>query len=326
MRAVVWTRDPIASALHAHLGEISRASSAATLFGQGRQDTIAYVDASALASLDSTTVPSCPVIAVSEGPQPNAIGWLVSYPWLSHVVSASMLQHPLAAEHLANVNRTLTSPKPRLVEWLSPETKGRRVRLAHAHKRSERLEKMTAYFDQHGVSSRTQEQLRDVAEELLTNAFYDAPVAAGVVNKPISRTQDVLLPEESACDLVYGQRDDLAVVRVRDPFGSLSRARLMEVLARCAQSDMQVQVDETMGGAGLGLWRIFTVATFVAISVVHGKHTEFLVGIAKRAGGARPFAFHLFFQDPGRTARRWKLLDHDTSEPSLNRSVAMSPE
>ena len=126
--------------------------------------------------------------------------------------------------------------------------------------------------------------------------------------------------------MVYGYRDDLAVVRVRDPFGSLSRARLVEVLARCARTDMRVEVDETMGGAGLGLWRIFTVATFVAISVVNNKHTEFLVGIAKRTAGPRPFAFHLFFKEPGHAVRRWKLLDADTSEPPLNKSVAMSPE
>lgn len=289
-------------------------------------ETVAYVDAAALAALAPATVPPYPVIAISDEPQHAAIGLLTSYPWLSHVMSTSMLQHPLAAEHLANVNRTLVSTKPRLVEWLPPTIEGRRVRLTHAHKRSERLEKMTAYFDQHGVSGRTQEQLRDVTEELLTNAFYDAPVAAGVVSKPISRTQDVLLPEESACDLVYGYRDDLAVVRVRDPFGSLSRARLVEVLARCARTDMRVEVDETMGGAGLGLWRIFTVATFVAISVVNNKHTEFLVGIAKRGGAVRPFAFHLFFKEPGRAVRRWRLLDSDTSEPSANKSVTMSTE
>ena len=87
---------------------------------------------------------------------------------------------------------------------------------------------------------------------------------------------------------------------------------------------MQVQVDETMGGAGLGLWRIFTVASFVAISVVNGRSTEFLVGIGKRAAsGPRPFAFHLFFKEPGKPVRRWKLLDEDSSKPTLNKSVTI---
>jgi hypothetical protein len=166
--------------------------------------------------------------------------------------------------------------------------------------------------------------LRDAAEELLTNAFYDAPVAAGVLDQPISRTQDVALSEDSACDMVYGCREDLAIVRVRDPFGSLSRTRLVEVLTRCARTDMRVEVDETMGGAGLGLWRVFSAASFVAIAVVNNRHTEFLVGIGKRVSAAqRPFAFHLFFKEHGRALRRWRLLDADSSKPTVNKSVTI---
>src|SRR5262249_45716732 len=143
--------------------------------------------------------------------------------------------------------------KPRLLDWLGPTANGRRIRLTHASSRAARIEKMSDFFDANGVGSRTLQLLRDAAEELLTNAFYDAPVAAGRLKKPVSRTQDISLPDDSACDLAYACRDDLAIVRVRDPFGSLSRRRLVEVLSRCARSDMKVEVDETMGGAGLGM-------------------------------------------------------------------------
>jgi hypothetical protein len=123
--------------------------------------------------------------------------------------------------------------------------------------------------------------------------------------------------------MVYGCREDLAIVRVRDPFGSLSRRRLVEVLSRCARSGMEVEVDETMGGAGLGMWRIFSGASFVAIVVVKNRHTEILVGVAKRAAaGPRPFAFHLFFSDGGRR-RFWKLADDESSKPAVNKSVTI---
>lgn len=185
---------------------------------------------------------------------------------------------------------------------------------------------MGEFFESKGVSGRTVGLLRDAAEELLTNAFYDAPVAAGVVEKPIPRTQDVSLPSESGCDMVYGCSDDLAVVRVRDPFGSLSRTRVVEVLTRCARKGMQVEVDESMGGAGLGLWRIVSVASFVAISVVNHHHTDFLVGIGKRAAaGPRPFAFHLFFKDAAKR-RYWKLRDDDSSKQSFASSVTIVTE
>lgn len=331
VRAIVWLSEPQSRALGDLLSmEIAHASTAREFLAARRDaKTVSFVDGAALEALGRDAVergvpaeqfaPPGPVITICDEPLQTAIGWLTPRPWLSHVVSSALLQSPLAAEHLGNVMTTLTSSgRPRLLDWVAPTVAGRRVRLAHASRRAERVERMGEYLAANGVGTRTVQQLRDVAEELLTNAFYDAPVAAGVMERPISRTEDVSLPEDCACDMVYGCRADLAIVRVRDPFGSLSRARLVEVLTRCARTDMQVEVDETMGGAGLGLWRIFSAASFVAISVVDNRHTEFLVGIGKRAAaGPRPFAFHLFFKEHRRSARRWKLLDTETSIPTV---------
>ncbi|HEY0194068.1 MAG TPA: hypothetical protein VGC42_23280 [Kofleriaceae bacterium] len=287
--------------------------------------------------LDRTTLPGAaqragsvgdgPVIAICDEALPTAISWLEPYTWVTHVISASMLEHPLAGEHLENILRTFTSAKPRLLDWLSPSVTGRRIRLTHASSRVARLEKMSEFLGNHGVSPRSVATLRDAAEELLTNAFYDAPYAAGLLKQPVPRTQDIYLPEDRACDLAYGCRDDLAIVRVRDPFGSLTRARLVEVLGRCARSDMQVQVDETRGGAGLGMWRIFSGASFVAVLVAKNRHTEILVGITKRTGtGPKPFAFHLFFNDSEKR-KFWQLSDSDAREDArqspLDHSVAI---
>jgi hypothetical protein len=292
--------------------------------------TVSFLDRTTIGIVAEVTHVSLPgpVVVICDEPLQTAIGWLQPHPWISHVISATMLEHPIAEEHLDNVLRTLTSSsQPRLLDWLGPSVSGRRIRLTHASKRAARLERMSDFFETKGVGSRTLQTLRDAAEELLTNAFYDAPVAAGAMKKPVSRTQDVALPDDSACDLAYGCRDDLAVVRVRDPFGSLSRRRLVEVLSRCARTDMKVEVDETMGGAGLGMWRIFSGASFVGVSVVKDRHTEILVGVAKKAAaGPRPFAFHLYFKDSAKR-RFWKLAsDDETSAPSVNKSVMIVPK
>lgn len=284
---------------------------------------VGFVDAAGVEQLSRRDPDRIPdrIVTVCDGPLPTAVGWL-QQPWLANCVSTASLEHPFAPQHLDNVMRTMTSSEPpRLLDWLGATVQGRRVRLTHASKRVERLEKMTEFFEAANVGVRTIELLRDAAEELLTNAFYDAPVAAGA-SEPISRTQDVALPDDCACDLAYGAREDLAIVRVRDPFGSLPRHRLVEVLARCARPDMQVQVDESMGGAGLGLWRIFSGASFVAISVIRDRHTEFLVGVAKRAPGPRPYAFHLFFRE-GKKRRWWRRADEET-HPSINHSVMLA--
>ncbi len=285
-------------------------------------DTVAFVDAHALPALTKREAVPAATIVVCKEQLPNAVSWFQPHPWVSHVVSASMLEHPLADEHFKNVVATFKAEKPRLLDWLGSDVAGRRIRLSHASRRVERLERMGEYLSSNGVGARTIEQLRDAAEELLTNAFYDAPVAAGAIKEPISRSFDVALPDKYACDLAYGARGDLAIVRVKDPFGSLSRRRLVEVLLRCARTDMKVEVDESMGGAGLGMWRIFSNASFVAISVVKHSHTEVLVGVAKRAPGPRPFAFHLFFTDGGKP-RYWSQAKDESINPSLNHSVLL---
>jgi hypothetical protein len=306
----------------------TRVSSLEELVRALREDesTLAFVDHHALPQLSriGATLPPN-IIGVATETLASAVAWLQPYPWLSHVVSASTLDHPMATWHFENLVTSFEAGgKPRLLDWLGPEVAGRRIRLAKSNKRVERLERMTDFLGEKGVSGRTIQQLRDAAEELLTNAFYDAPVSAGAFDEAISRTLDVTLPDNLACDLAYGCRDDLAIVRVKDPFGSLTRKRLTDVLMRCSRTDMGVEVDESMGGAGLGMWKVFSVASFVAISVVAHRHTEILVGVAKRAPGPKPFAFHLFFSE-GAKPRSWTAFNDETvQQASLNNSVLLA--
>ena len=333
MTSFVWVSGPVQQALVSRLasvpssGPVRIVASLDEVVRSARPSDVVFVDHTTIDSLAKSALVS-PVVAISEERVPSAIGWFLQYPGVSHVISATMLEQRLVEQHLAHVYATLAAERPRLLDWLEAGVEGRRIRLTHASRRIARLERMSEYIADHGASARTVERLRDVAEELLTNAFYDAPVAAGVLPKPVPRTFDIALPEDCACDLAYGCSDDIAIVHVRDPFGSLTRRRLLDVLSRCAATGMSVQVDETMGGAGLGMWRIFTQATFVAVSVQKQRHTEILVGINKRGGGARkPFAFHLFFNETPKR-RRWFLAKDDTStsSPRLDKSVTLKTE
>jgi hypothetical protein len=335
VRSIVWTSGA-AGPLTQHLeGEIVTVGSASDFLAAPRDGrTFSFVDGAAIEALDVAVraqgqsvdafAPPGPMIALCDGPLQTAVRWLPDHPWLSHVIGVPLLGVPGAGEHLKTVMRTITSGRaPKLLEWLGERPVGRHVRLAHAARRSERLDRMSTFFEEQGVPSRTLGQLRDVAEELLTNAFYDAPVAAGMVQGPISRTRDVSLPEDAACSMVYACSGEFAMIRVRDPFGAFKRIRLVEVLSRCAQQNMQVTVDETMGGAGLGLWRLFSVAAFVAISVINHRQTEFLVGRRRRRTPPRPFAFHQFFKDRGRPGRRWRMVEAEPSVPTTNRSITI---
>jgi hypothetical protein len=167
------------------------------------------------------------------------------------------------------------------------------------------------------------------------NALYDAPAEAGFF-QPRPRIEDVELPLALACEISYGiepQRGErpaarsgegaTAFIRVRDPFGAFSRARMAHVLARC--NSKNVVLDESRGGAGLGLWRIFSVASNIAITVVPGSLTEFLVGIRLHSGRAVAKQFdacHLFFAPASEHYESLAIVP-DEAQQLVDKSVTM---
>ena len=190
-----------------------------------------------------------------------------------------------------------TSSDLKVVEWLKPKEAGRRVRLTHASRRGERLERMSEFFTSRGVATATVALLRDAAEGLLTYVFYEAPIAASPTKAAaIDRKREVALPEDLACDMVYGFRDDLAIVRVKDPFGALSRQWFVDSIARRARGASPGESDGPIDRAALDLWRVLSVASVVVISVIKNQYSEIYVGIPKQESQPHPFAVHLFFK------------------------------
>lgn len=311
MRPIVWTSKALAAKVAERLPEPARIVGSAQEFLDAPRDartpsildgqTLVELDtlASSLASPDDILARRKLVNSVALGPviaicaDHTGVGLLVDHPWLCHLMSADTLEHPMAAPHLRELLATFTAGSvPRLTDWMQA---GRRIRLTHASSRTERLSRMCEFFTSNGVGAPEIARLRDVGDELLTNAFYNAPYVAGAAPKPISRDQDVAVPADLACELVYGSSANLAIVRVRDPFGSLDRPRFVSATAQGDKS---------------GLGRLIANAALIGVSVVNDRHTEMLVGIAK-SGRAVPFALHLFFRG-GPRRRVWKSLDGDT--------------
>lgn len=311
VRAIIWMPEPLTRLLAERVAmKHVLVRSAAELAGAQRDtQTITFVDGAALAQLDERTPPVGPLIVIADELLPTAISWLRTRNWLSHVVSEALLRQPMATTHLKNVVTTLLKgQKPRLLDWIGPAVVGRRVRLAHSNRRVERLNRMAEFFETKDIRSEKVEILRAGAEELLANAFYEAPVAAGIVKGPLARTQEVMIPEDKPVDMVYGCDDEMALVRVRDPFGSLYRTTLVETLTMHARG-------EAPPGDGEGLWKIFATSSFVAVSVIDNRHTEIVFGVNRVPVAPRPYAYHLFFREAGKPVRRWKLLDANTNEP-----------
>jgi len=318
--SVIFAGDAHATRLHAVLpGPVVRVENRAQLCSAVTRGGVVFVDLDRLPRLAGARL-DVPIIAIASCKPGDALATTIhaleSYTALSHVMTSALLESPRACTHLAALmERLAVGPEQML---LGAGATGRLALLAAADRRSNRLERMADFFAKHNVSERTIAATLEVAEELVMNALYDAPSEAGYFTRPRQRVENVELPPELACEISYGLDDQMVFVRVRDHFGSLSQARLVQVLARC--NTRTVTLDESRGGAGLGLWRVFAAASAVAISVVPGVLTEILVGIAMRNTPACPkqlHAVHLFFTPKSEEYESLTIVPDDEPELGL---------
>jgi hypothetical protein len=252
---------------------------------------LVFIEWDALCHVDVqvTKVPIVAIMDESAEMLPRLVRSFDAYPWLAHCVSAAFLARPGTKAHLARlVERLVWGSNPGMLG------EARVARLARASHRDSRFERIRVFFADRGVGGRVIDRISEVYEELVTNALYDAPLEAGYFKHSIARTSDVDLPAEHACEISYGIDQDTAYIRVRDTFGALTRKRMVEVLTRCNATG--VEIDTSRGGAGLGLWRVFSAASSVVVTVDPGRLAEILVGIAiKDKRASRPAAVDLFF-------------------------------
>ncbi len=293
------------------------AKNAAELLAEVRRKkvSIAFVDVDLLPLLGEQ-LSTIPVVGIIDQPASSSLGAVVRslsrFSSLSQVITVSQLDSPQAQAHLKTlIDRLADGPERDL---LGVEGVGRMAMLAQASHREARFTRMREYFAKHELSERTITALNDVAEELVMNALYNAPTEAGYFKTPVSRTEDVSLPLERACEISYGLEDGCPFVRVRDTFGALRRNRLIEVLDRCSKTE-GVTLDESRGGAGLGIWRVFSTARTIAITVIPGRLTDILVRLSPKPGRAAKqlFAVHLFFVPEQVEELDALMLDQDSS-------------
>ncbi|MGQ0505103.1 MAG: hypothetical protein ACT4TC_07250 [Myxococcaceae bacterium] len=165
-----------------------------------------------------------------------------------------------------------------------------RMVLRRATEKERVISVMQDYANSLGVHPRLVNLYCVVADELLTNAVYNAPVDANGVPRyaELSRDVEVVLKPEEYVEVVLcsdGHRLGIATI---DPFGSLRRERLLTYLSKCFQKGPD-QVDQKKGGAGLGFYSVFESLSHFVVNIQPGTRTE-MIGLIDVRGTYRDFA------------------------------------
>jgi hypothetical protein len=170
--------------------------------------------------------------------------------------------------------------------------------------RTNALATVSQYARALGLRAKYREAIELVADELLMNALYNAPVGADgrplfMEVAPTARGELRLerpVIMQLACD---GARLALGV---RDSFGSLQRETVLAYLIRCASSGDQIE--RKMSGAGLGLWLVANNVTELIINLLPGTATEVVAVFDLHAPRQQPMHVGIYEESAPRSTGR----------------------
>ena len=122
------------------------------------------------------------------------------------------------------------------------------------------------------VPKRISEMFAELGHELIMNAIYDAPIdALGRPKYAGDRKAELVLDATEQPTIKLGTDGTRLVLQVRDPFGRLERKHVVEGLARGLAGG---EMDQTHGGAGLGMMVCHNASSAMLFDVARGRHTE----------------------------------------------------
>lgn len=163
--------------------------------------------------------------------------------------------------------------------------------------RNDLNDKMKSYLKRMGVRSSILDRVFTVAEEMMMNAVYDAPVDSGgrALFNHLTRKNDIVLDTHQFSKLSYACDGDYLAISVRDPFGSLRSKTIIEYLKSCYDGQAG-SLNTGKGGAGRGLHQIVEGSDFTIFNLKKAYKTEVISLFSldtSKAEEAMP-RFHIF--------------------------------
>jgi hypothetical protein len=173
------------------------------------------------------------------------------------------------------------------------------VELRSSAKKSEYMREVTRYAEGLGCNPRMTDLIDTIADELITNAIFNAPRNPDGSAKygHLPRRESVVLEDHEVATLSFACDGDYLALSSTDPFGALSQDTVVNYLNRCMVKGPE-QMSEASGGGGLGLHRMFQSLSKFVVNLEPGKRTE-VIGLVDLRLSIRQFrqaakSFHIF--------------------------------
>lgn len=138
------------------------------------------------------------------------------------------------------------------IESMSP-IRSTTLTFSSSAEKSPILHSIQQFLQEHQKTSNFMDAIHVIADELIMNATYNAPVDGDgkhiYMNK--DRSEVVDLPEDKAAKIFVTHDERRLLIGCEDPYGSVNRFKMLSQLAK-VHKDSQSSPNEGTGGAGLG--------------------------------------------------------------------------
>ncbi len=248
-------------------------------------------------------------IGIGEGLEPLRILSLATEQGFSHVCQTQGLDYD---KEIRSTNNIISAPESFFAypvatiftpEDLSPAAEAARVvydtNFNSSNQKRTVLESVTNTLVSKNIPQTMIDDVILVADELFTNAIYNAPFVDKVthVNPGISRNLlEITLEEGKHGRLFLAQEDKRLVVGCIDPYGSLSIERYLGKMKATYALGAAATMNFGSGGAGLGSYIIFNTGCSLYVGVRPGHATVicciFPLGMSNRKRATLPKHLH----------------------------------
>jgi hypothetical protein len=179
-------------------------------------------------------------------------------------------------------------------KYLPKDTPVHLTRLREYKGRTAAIDEVLAYAEKVGVRRQVRSAIGQVAEELLMNALYDAPIDEHgnpmFAEVDLKERLDKLSPRPVS--IRYAATENGFALSVRDRFGRLDKATVLRYIDKCLHSPQQI--DRKVYGAGLGIYLIANAATQFVLNVAPGMATEVVCTFDRKTARASLRALSVF--------------------------------
>jgi hypothetical protein len=220
------------------------------------------------------STPNLRAILWTAEPLKRSLRVMVENPTISNVLGRKDFESTPKPWELQLVLRRLVDPNavPSIGGYLDWGFSGYQEKVSTTAGRDTTVANIQAFINRMQVPKRIGEMFGELTHEMLMNAMYDAPVGAdGKPKYAQDRKAALSLLEAEQPTIRLATDGTKLALQVIDPFGRLLRKHVFDGLARgLAQGEM----DQSHGGAGLGMMVCHNSSAAMFFDVVRGRQTE----------------------------------------------------